>query len=127
MKSSLSILLLSLGGIFGVLARYGLSGVIQGNRVGFPVGTLVVNIVGCLAMGVLGRWLEIGIVKPELRYLLGLGFLGAFTTFSSFSYETLRLLLAHNITAALLNVAGSLIGCLLAVFIGYKAAALIWG
>lgn len=120
------IMLVAAGGMLGALARYGLSGVVQGNRIGFPYGTLVVNLLGCLVMGVLGRWLETGIASPEIRYLVGLGFLGAFTTFSTFSFEALRLLLDHNASTALLYIATSLLGCLGAVTAGYLATRALW-
>ena len=127
MKSFSSLLLVALGGAVGALARYGLGGVIQGNRTDFPYGTLVINILGCLAMGVLMGLVPSNIAKPSHRLLLGIGFLGAFTTFSTFSFEALSLFQHHNTTAGLLYVILSLIGCLAAVALGYLAARAIWG
>lgn len=126
MKSSLPIILIALGGAVGALARYGLSGLVQGNRLGFPTGTLVVNLLGCLVMGMLARWLKVGIAPTELRYLLGLGFLGAFTTFSTFSYEALNLYINHDVSSALLYITSSLFGCLATVTLGYLLARAIW-
>ncbi len=126
MKPFLPVILVAVGGAVGSLARYGLSGLVQGNRSGFPLGTLIVNVLGCLVMGFLARWLEVRFISPELRYLLGLGFLGGFTTFSTFSYEALNLFLSHNTLNGILYVAGSLIGSLAAVAIGYFIARAIW-
>jgi CrcB protein len=126
MKASIPVLLVAIGGMVGALARYGLSGFVQGNRVGFPIGTLVVNLLGCFIMGLLARWLEVGIARPELRYLLGLGFLGAFTTFSTFSFEAIRLFMDHNATTGMLYIVSSLFGCLATVTAGYVIARAVW-
>ena len=126
MKSYIPIIFVALGGAVGSLARYGLSGLVQANRSGFPLGTLVVNVLGCLAMGFLARWLEVRILSPEFRFLIGLGFLGGFTTFSTFSYEALRLLMDHDTVNAIVYIAGSLFGCLAAVTAGYFIARAIW-
>jgi fluoride exporter len=126
MKSYLTLLLIALGGAVGSLTRYGLGGWVQGSRLGFPVGTLVVNLLGCLLMGILGRWVEVGVARSELRLLLGVGFLGGFTTFSAFSLETLRLYLNHSPGWALLYLAASVVGCLAAVTVGYLAARALW-
>lgn len=126
MKPYLPVVLVALGGAVGALARYGLGGWIQGNRT-FPLGTLVVNLLGCLVMGLLARWVETGVAKSEMRYLVGLGFLGAFTTFSTFSFEALRLYLNHSGATSLLYVLLSVLGCLAAVTVGYLVARTVWG
>jgi len=126
-KTLMPVILVAVGGAVGAVARFGLSGFVQGNRVGFPFGTLVVNLIGCLAMGFLARWVEVGIASPQLRLLLGLGFLGGFTTFSSFSFEALNLYLNHNVIGSLLYVAASMVGCLALVTFGYMIARYIWG
>lgn len=125
MKALIPILLVALGGAVGAVARYGLSGFVQGNR-GFPYGTLVVNLLGCLAMGFLARWVEVGIASAHLRLLLGLGFLGGFTTFSSFSYEALHLYLNHSVLASLFYISASMFGCLGLVSAGYMVARALW-
>ncbi|HEY3378274.1 MAG TPA: fluoride efflux transporter CrcB [Armatimonadota bacterium] len=126
MRAFLPVIFVGLGGMVGSMARFGLGGLVQGNRSGFPYGTLVVNVLGCLIMGLLARWIEVGIARPELRYLLGLGFLGGFTTFSTFSFEALRLFLDHNPTGSLLYIILSVGGCLAAVTVSYLIARAIW-
>ncbi len=126
MKPYLPLLLIATGGALGALARYGLGGLAQGDRTGFPYGTLLVNLLGCLIIGFLGYWTEVGIARPELRLALGIGFLGAFTTFSTFSLETLNLYLKHSPLTALLYVTLSLFGCLVMATTGYLTARIIW-
>ena len=86
---------------------------------GFPVGTLVVNLLGSFILGVVMTWsLERGLISPEVRILLGTGFCGGFTTMSTFSYETMALVQYDSATRALANVALSLGGCLVSVWLG---------
>ena len=86
-------LYLAAGGVLGTLARYALGGWMQGwAGSGFPWGTLVVNLLGSLLLGFLFRAAELGPLSPELRGFVGVGFCGAFTTFSTYSVETLALL-----------------------------------
>lgn len=86
-------LYIAIGGAAGAVARYGLGGWIQDRAgFGFPWGTLVVNVLGCLLIGFAVRYLETVRLPAELRALMGVGVLGAFTTFSTFSYETVALM-----------------------------------
>lgn len=126
MRSFLLVILIALGGALGALARYGLGGLVQGNRVHFPYGTLVVNILGCLAMGGLMGLVNANIAKPELRTFIGIGFLGAFTTFSTFSFEALILFRNHDTAGGLLYVGLTMVGCLAAVTVGYLVTSTIW-
>ena len=91
----LNLLVVGLGGFIGSVLRY-LTGtmVLQLSREGaHPWGTAVVNVVGCLLIGLLGRWFESAEqVPPQLRLFLMVGLLGGFTTFSAFGYETLLML-----------------------------------
>ncbi len=113
-------LFVGVGGMVGSICRYGLSGLfyrVMGDR--FPYGTFAVNIVGCFAIGLLmslfeGRWL----VPPNLRLFLTIGILGGFTTFSTFSYETVEMLKGGNFFLASLNIVGSLLCCLCATWGG---------
>lgn len=88
------ILLLAVFGVVGTLARYGLEGVVQ-HRSGssFPYGTLSVNLLGCFLLGVVGKFaLNHVSISPDWRIGLTVGLFGAFTTFSTFSWETIRML-----------------------------------
>ncbi len=88
------IALLIVFGIAGTLARYGLQGFVQ-QRTGstFPSGTLVVNLIGCFLLGGIGQYALTHLtIPPDWRIGITVGFFGAFTTFSSFSYETARML-----------------------------------
>jgi CrcB protein len=89
-----SILLVGIGGFVGSVARY-LVAVLLAGQVSsvFPFATLTVNIVGCFVIGILFGLSDRGnILSPEWRILLTTGFCGGFTTFSTFSYESLRLM-----------------------------------
>jgi fluoride exporter len=121
------LLLIALAGALGTLARYGLGGLVQ-EHTGkvFPWGTVVVNLLGCLAFGVVWasleeRWPTSG----ETRTIILVGFMGAFTTFSTFIFETKGLLsdgewlpavgyfTIHNVGGLIALVAGLAIGRLL--------------
>jgi fluoride exporter len=90
----LRILLIALFGAAGTLARYGLQGVIQ-TRAGstFPHGTLVVNLTGCFFLGLIGQFtLNRMLISPDWRVAIAVGFFGGYTTFSSFGWETAKML-----------------------------------
>src|SRR5215510_67240 len=109
-----------LGGGTGSLARY-VAGTAIMNRVGgrFPLGTLVVNVTGCFLIGLLMSLLtERFWPHPNWRLLLVVGFLGGYTTFSSFEYETLQAMESGAMWMGLLNVVGSVVFGYLAVWIG---------
>ncbi len=88
------LLYLGLAGAAGTLARYWLSGFIQKNiTTEFPFGTAVVNIIGCLMFGLLWAFVENKLaISSQVRTAIFIGFFGAFTTFSSFAFETTQLL-----------------------------------
>ena len=113
----------ALGGALGALARYGISGWVY-DRMGesFPWGTLMVNLVGCLLLGVAIRWLQVTPVAPGMRPFLTIGLLGAFTTFSTFSYETVALLQEGQWLRASLYVGGSVALGLIAMLAGMALA-----
>jgi CrcB protein len=108
------------GGI-GALARYGLSGLVPTSHGGeFPLGTLVVNVVGCFLFGLLWAVLEDKVqVSGEMRAILFAGFLGAFTTFSTFVFETRQLLAESQYALAVVNVAAQNVLGLAALILGY--------
>ncbi len=114
------ILAVALGGAAGALARHGVSTAIAaafGPR--FPLGTLVVNVAGSFAMGWLfALFAERTHVPPEMRLLVMTGLLGAFTTFSTFSVETLALLQAGRWLAGAANVVLGVALCLAAAWLG---------
>lgn len=117
------LLLIAIGGAAGSVSRYLLAGWVQRavERV-FPVGTLVVNVSGCLLIGILGAMFAgQQVIRDEHRVLLMVGVLGGFTTFSTFGYETLTLVNDRQYGLALLNVLSSNGLGLMAVWIGYRA------
>lgn len=115
-----------LGGFVGATGRYvvslGVQRLLPGGVV--PYGTLTVNVVGCLAIGLLGGWAEARDlhVAATLRLFLLVGVLGGFTTFSAFAFETLSLTRGGESFPALLHVALHLVLCLAAVGLGDAAA-----
>ncbi len=120
---------IALGSALGGMARYWCSGVVAA-RFGetFPWGTVLVNVVGSFLIGLVatltapdGRLL----VGPHARQFVMLGVLGGFTTFSSFSLQTLNLLHAGEWGRALANVGASVALCLVAVWLGHVAAVII--
>ncbi len=114
---------ITLGGIIGTLARYLVQGVIQTRAGAFPLGTLAINIAGSFLLGFIVR-IATGstIVSPELRGGLTIGFCGAFTTMSTFSYETVALLTDGEYWRAGLYGGGTVFGCLLATVAGLALA-----
>ncbi len=113
-------LAIAAGGAIGALLRFWVSTAVYGwlGR-GFPWGTLAVNLLGSAAMGVLYiLLLERLTTGPEIRALLLVGLLGAFTTFSTFSIETFNLIEQAEIGKALLNVGVSVVACVLAAWAG---------
>jgi CrcB protein len=118
-----------LGGAVGTGARYLLSGwVLERLGPAFPSGTLAVNALGSFLLGAL-MFLSVegGMLSPTLRLALATGVLGGFTTYSTFSYETMRLLQGGAATLALLNVLVTMVGCLAACFLGWAAAQMLTG
>ncbi len=120
---------ISLGGAIGTAARFWLSGVVA-QRYGqtFPYGTLAVNVTGSLIIGMFaaltepdGRWL----VSPSFRQFFMIGICGGYTTFSSFSLQTLTLAQDGEWFRAGANSIASFALCLLAVWLGHVSVALI--
>ena len=118
------VLYIAFFGSLGCLARYFLSGWVYGllGR-GMPYGTFVVNVVGAYLIGFIMEFgLRSTLISPELRVGLTIGFLGGLTTFSTFSYETSRLIEDAQFLPALLNVVASSIACMIFTFIGFYTA-----
>ena len=117
-----------LGGGVGAVCRYLVTTQI-GMRLGtfFPFGTLTVNVVGSLLMGLIMGALAVlartsGLLPEQVRLLLTVGFLGGFTTFSSFSLETLTLLRGGSYALAVVNIGANVLLGLLAAGVGVYAA-----
>lgn len=111
----------------GTLARYALQGVVQ-YRTGsaFPSGTLAVNLLGCFLLGVVAQFsLHRLWVPPEWRVGLTIGLMGAFTTFSTFGWETVKMLEDAEWTKAAVYLGASVVGGLLALMAGMRLGDLV--
>lgn len=117
------LLLIGLAGALGALARYGLSGFVQRySGFTFPVGTLIVNLLGTFLFGFIWSLVEQRLViSVETRVVILSGFLGAFTTFSSFMFETSALVGDGQWGLAVLNIAAQITLGLAAIFLGLAA------
>ncbi|HIX39444.1 CrcB family protein [uncultured Desulfovibrio sp.] len=121
------ILLFALAGALGSLARYGMTsavGALLGSA--FPWGVFVVNVLGCFLFGAV--WAAAGLlhlISDSARLIILTGFMGAFTTFSTFIFDSQALLESGNWLALLLNAGGQLILGLLALRLGIRLVALL--
>jgi CrcB protein len=126
----MNILWVGIGGCIGSIFRYLMSGFVQdwSKRGDFPVGTLAVNLLGCLVVGLLSQLAESrGAFSPEGRAFVFIGILGGFTTFSAFGNETMNLWRDRETLLALANIAGHLVLGLGMVWLGRVLGQLIWG
>ncbi|HLG59654.1 MAG TPA: fluoride efflux transporter CrcB [Vicinamibacterales bacterium] len=119
----MQLLAIGIGGALGAIARYVLGGAVHRLTPGFfPYGTFVVNVVGCLAFGVIVGLAESRLtVGPVARAFLLIGVLGGFTTFSSFTFETFELLRDGQVMHAAANVAGQVLLGFMALWAGFVA------
>jgi CrcB protein len=123
------ILIVGMGGFLGPVLRYLISGYVQNlsQSISFPYGTLSVNIIGCLVIGIVSQLVDLQIgITSETRLFLMVGVLGGFTTFSSFGNETINLLQDQRFFLSLIYIGSHLFICLSAVFIGRTIIKLIW-
>lgn len=132
------IIAVALGGSFGAVVRFLMSsGIYQWLGRGFPYGTLVVNVIGSFMLGLLTESLmqQRITITFEYRAAILVGFIGAFTTFSTFSLETFYLIEQGHLSKAALNIVTSISSCLLAIWIGllcgrglfyYSAGVISW-
>ena len=112
-------LLIGLGGFIGALLRYWISGWIQGSGLAFPWGTLGVNFIGSFFLSLLMYLSETrGMFDEQTRIFLSIGLLGAFTTMSTFSYETFRMIEQKEVLLVGLNITGTVVLTLLAIYLG---------
>jgi fluoride exporter len=118
---------ISLGAIAGALSRYYI-GVWFTERfgIGFPYGTFFINLSGCLAMGFFATLAveKVAIISPEMRLLVATGFLGAYTTFSTYGLETVSLLRTGNLLTAIFYWSGSAILGIISIQLGVIIARL---
>lgn len=120
------LLFLMTGGALGTLARYAASGL--AHRMSdtlFPLGTLMVNSIGSLLIGIVWAIWEDSSVPGYIRTFLLIGFFGGFTTFSSFSLETLNLVRDNEVKLAVLNVLANNMIAIIFVFAGFFATRLL--
>ena len=112
-------LLIGIGGFIGAILRFIISGWIQNGLVTFPLGTLGVNFIGSFFVSLVLYLSEYrGFFSEEIRIFLTIGILGSFTTMSTFSFESFKLLEQGELGALGLNVMGTLILTFLAVYLG---------
>ena len=124
-----NLLFVGIGGFIGALLRYLVSGYVQNlsHRIDFPYGTLVVNVAGCFLIGALSQLVELQFeMTAEFRLLLLVGVLGSFTTYSTFSNETISLLQDQRAALAMMNIGLHLVLGLAAVVAGRFAMITIW-
>lgn len=133
----MNILLVGVGGFLGAIARYGLSQWMKASAINsasvmnsftnlflhsfphsFPTATFVINILGCFIMGLIVQYVRNAQLYPTVSLFLGVGVLGAFTTFSAFGFETIELIRANELRLALAYAMGSVVVCLLAIYLG---------
>lgn len=116
-----AILLVGLGGAIGAAARYAV-GIAVGQmwRDPFPLSTLLVNVAGSLAMGLLVGWLARALTpaQEEIRLFVAVGILGGFTTFSAFSLDAMLLIERGDLWQAAIYIVGSVVLSILALFVG---------
>lgn len=122
------VLTICLGACAGATSRYYL-GLWVATRLGttFPYGTLLINITGCLILGFFGTLAaeRAVVIPPELRLLIAVGFTGSYTTFSTFGFETIRLLEDGNLLLAIAYILGSVLAGLLATYLGLVVARIL--
>ena len=119
--------LISFGGILGANARFLISEwAAQRFGAGFPYGTLIINIGGSFLLGMFMAFLQDrSFVHPNYRLVFATGFCGAYTTFSTFTYESLRLWQDGSLLLAMSNVVGSVVLGMLGIFLGFALGRMI--
>jgi CrcB protein len=114
-----TLLLVGIGGFIGAILRYVLGGWIQNSFVNFPVGTLIINTTGSFFLGLIMYLSEYqGFFDDKTRIFLTIGIIGAFTTLSTFGYESFRLLDDSKLFLMVINVVTTVLFSMLAVYLG---------
>jgi fluoride exporter len=122
--ANLQLILIAVFGAIGTLARYGLQGFVQIRTGGtFPYGTLLINLSGCFFLGLIGQLtLNRLVIPPDWRVAIAVGFFGGYTTFSSFGWETAKMLEDGEWLPATMYVAASVTAGLLLSVAGIRLA-----
>jgi CrcB protein len=122
--ADLRLTLIAVFGAVGTLARYGLQGIVQVRTGGtFPYGTLLINLTGCFLLGLIGQFtLNRMVISPDWRVAITVGFFGGYTTFSSFGWETAKMLEDGEWLPATTYVAASVVVGLLLSLAGIRLA-----
>jgi CrcB protein len=120
----LRLILIALFGVVGTLARYGLQGLVQARTGGtFPYGTLMVNLTGCFFLGLIAQFtMNRMVISPDWRMAIAVGFFGGYTTFSSFGWETAKMMEAGEWARAALYVGASVAAGLFLCVAGIRLA-----
>ena len=114
-----TIFIVGIGGFIGAVCRFGLANFVRSHfSHSFPFATLVINFLGCAGIGLFFELFKEHQLFSALSLFVVVGFLGAFTTFSTFSWETVELVRGNQLHLAVLNVAGSVALCLVGVLFG---------
>ena len=122
------LLLIGFGGFVGAVLRYLIAGWIQNGVSSFPVGTLGVNFIGSFFLGLVMYLSEIrGLFNEETRIFLTIGVLGAFTTMSTFSYESYRLFEQDELWLVGVNVVGTVFLTFYAIYLSKLCVIKLWG
>ena len=112
-----------IGGGLGSLCRYGIAELLSHQNWTFPLATLLANSISCIILGALTALSLKGEVNTATRLMFMVGFCGGFSTFSTFSNETFDLFQTTNYAYGLLNIGGSVLICLICIYIGLKLVA----
>jgi CrcB protein len=122
--AELRLTLIAIFGAFGTLARYGLQGLVQVRAAStFPYGTLLINLSGCFLLGLIGQFtMNRMVISPDWRVAIAVGFFGGYTTFSSFGWETAKMLEEGEWAWATAYVGASVVAGLLLSVAGIRLA-----
>ncbi|KYC44936.1 MAG: camphor resistance protein CrcB [Candidatus Methanofastidiosum methylothiophilum] len=122
------LILIGIGGFIGAVLRYLVSGWIQNGATTFPIGTMGVNVIGSFVLGTILFASEYkGILSEETRIFLTIGLLGAFTTMSTFSYESFRLLESKDFLRVSFNIMGTIFLTISAIYLSKVLVIMIGG
>ena len=124
----LKVLFVGIGGFLGSIAMYCASGLVHRifDKPWFPIGTLVVNVLGCFIIGILGGLVEKRqLFSPEFRLFIFIGFLGGFTTFSTFGFEIITFARDGELFSALTNLVLHIVLGIGAVWLGFSLSKML--